>query len=129
MGTLGRIKGWLNQAMMRGEIYLTDFEPALGPEPNKTRPAVIVSNDGNNERAELLGRGLISVVPLTSNVDRVMSFQLFLPAETTGLRLDSRAQVEQIRGLSMDRIGARVGQVPIEYMFALDAKLRMFLVL
>lgn len=115
--------------MWRGDIHLTDFEPARGPEPSKVRPAVIVSSDGNNQRAAMLGRGLITVVPLTTNVDRVLPFQLVLPSEETGLRYESRAQVEQIRSLSMDRIGSKVGAMPLEYMFDLDAKMRLHLLL
>ena len=57
--------------MRRGEIRLVDLDPAQGAEANKRRPAVVVSNDGANATAERLGRGVITVVPVTSNVTRV----------------------------------------------------------
>ena len=62
--------------MRRGEIRLVDFEPARGAESNKLRPAVIVSNDGANSTATRLGRGVITVVPITSSVRRVLPFQV-----------------------------------------------------
>ncbi|PRC55794.1 mRNA interferase MazF9, partial [Mycobacterium sp. ITM-2017-0098] len=54
--------------MRRGEIWQVDLEPARGGEANKTRPAVIVSNDRANATASRLGRGVITVVPVTSNI-------------------------------------------------------------
>lgn len=49
--------------MLRGEIRLTDLEPARGSEAGKRRPAVIVSNDRANAVVERLGRGVVTVVP------------------------------------------------------------------
>src|SRR5436305_1611447 len=81
--------------MRRGDITLVDLEPGRGAEANKLRPAVIVSNDGANATAARLGRGVITVVPVTTNVQRVYSFQVLLPGADTGLRADSKAQAEQ----------------------------------
>lgn len=67
--------------MRRGDIYMVDLEPVRGSEAHKVRPAVIVSNDGANESVERNGRGVVSVVPLTSNTTRVLSFQVFLHAD------------------------------------------------
>ena len=66
--------------MRRGDIHLVDLDPARGSEANKRRPAVIVSNDAANATAGRLGRGVITVVPVTSNIDRVFPFQVLLPA-------------------------------------------------
>ena len=63
--------------MRRGEIRLADLEPVRGAESNKRRPVVIVSNDGANARAESLGRGVVTVVPVTSKVTRVLPFRQF----------------------------------------------------
>ena len=54
--------------MLRGEVRLTDLEPARGSAANKRRPAVIVSNDRANATATRLGRGVVTVVPLTESV-------------------------------------------------------------
>src|SRR5689334_22419095 len=98
--------------MLRGEIRLIDLEPARGSEANKRRPAVIVSNDRANATAERLGRGVVTVVPVTSNVSRIFPFQTLLPADATGLHADSKAQAEQVRSISVERIGPVVGRVP-----------------
>ena len=97
--------------MLRGEIREVDFEPVRGSETNKRRPAVIVSNDGANTTASRLNRGVITVVPVTSNVTRVYPFQMFLPASECGLRLDSKAQAEQVRAVAIERVGRRIGQL------------------
>ena len=83
--------------MLRGEIRLTDLDPARTAEADKRRPAIIVSNDRANATAARLGRGVITVVPITSNISRVFPFQVLLPAEDFGFRGDSKAQAEQVR--------------------------------
>jgi len=113
----------------RGEIYLVNLEPAKSGEANKQRPAVIVSNDGANSSAARSGHGVITVVPVTSNVARVYPFQVLLPAIATGLDLDSKAQAEQVRSISIDRLGASIGEVPHALMEELDEALRLHLAL
>ena len=81
--------------MLRGEVRLVDLDPVRGSEANKRRPAIIVSNDRANLTAARLGRGVVTVVPMTSNVSQVFAFQVFIPAEITGLRADAKAQAEQ----------------------------------
>lgn len=113
--------------MLRGEIRLTDLEPVRGSEANKRRPAVIVSNDRANRSAVQLGRGVVTVVPVTSSVARVFAFQTLLPAEDTGLRSDSKAQAEQVRSVDVERVGPAVGHVPPAGMAELDRALRLHL--
>ncbi len=113
--------------MRRGEVRLVNFEPIRGAEVNKTRPAVIVSNDGANVRSSALGWGVVTVVPVTSNVTRVLRFQVRLPADGTGLTRDSKAQVEQVRAVAVERVGARLGAVPPNLLVDLDDALRLHL--
>jgi mRNA interferase MazF len=115
--------------MRRGEIRLVDLDPARGAEANKQRPAVIVSNDGANSTAGRLGRGVITVVPVTASTERVYPFQVLLPAHETGLAVDSKAQAEQIRSVAVERIGPRIGLLPAELLGALDEALRLHLAL
>jgi len=115
--------------MRRGDICIIDLEPVRGTEANKSRPAVIVSNDGANGTATRLGRGVLTIVPVTSNVDRVYPFQVLLPAESTGLSVDSKAQAEQVRFIDVARVRRRVGSVPGELMHELDDALRLHLAL
>jgi mRNA interferase MazF len=115
--------------MQRGEVRLVDLDPARGAEADKRRPAVIVSNDAANRTAERLGRGVLTVVPVTSNVDRVYPFQVLLAAGTAGLSRDSKAQAEQVRSVAVERIGERLGAVPPQLMALLDQALRLQLAL
>jgi mRNA interferase MazF len=113
--------------MRRGDIHTVDLDPARGSEANKRRPAVIVSNDAANATAARLGRGVVTVVPVTSNVERVYPFQVLLPAAETGLDHDSKAQAEQIRSIAVERVGDRLGVVPNSIMLDLDEALRLHL--
>jgi mRNA interferase MazF len=109
----------------RGEILLADLDPARESEASKRRPVVVVSNDGANEAAARMRRGVITVVPVTSNVARVYPFQVLLPADASGLRSDSKAQAEQIRAISYERLGVRLGVVPVDLMARLDDAIRL----
>ena len=113
--------------MRRGDIVVVSLDPVLGSEASKTRPAVVVSNDAANATAVRLGRGVIAVVPVTSNSSRIYPFQTLLPARQTGLARDSKAQAEQIRSVAVQRIGERVGRLPAALMSELDQALRVHL--
>jgi mRNA interferase MazF len=111
----------------RGLIYSVDLDPARGSEANKRRPAVVVSNDAANATAWRMGRGVITVVPVTSNVERVYPFQVLLPASETRLGRDSKAQAEQVRSIAVERVGERLGVVPSSIMLDIDEALRLHL--
>lgn len=106
---------------------MVGLDPVVGSEAAKRRPAVIVSNDRLNGTAARLGRGVVTVVPVTSNVTRVYPFQILLPAEETGLSVDSKAQAEQVRSVDVTRIGRLAGVVPASLMAQLDDALRLHL--
>lgn len=113
--------------MLRGDIHLIDLEPAHGSEANQQRPAVIVSNDRANATAQRLGRGVVTVVPVTSNVTRILPFQTFLPAVRTGLPRNSKARAEQIRAVSFERVGSALGHLPADLLSELDDAVRIHL--
>jgi mRNA interferase MazF len=113
--------------MRRGEIHWVDFDPARGAESNKLRPAVIVSNDGANSVASRLGRGVVTVVPLTTNVATIFPFQVAIGSSGTGLKRDSKAQAEQVRAVAVERVGALVGVLSNDEIAALDEALRLHL--
>lgn len=115
--------------MRRGEIRSVDLDPARGAEANKSRPAVIVSDDAANMTAGRLGRGVITIIPVTSNIERVYPFQVLLPAAVTGLERDSKAQAEQVRSVAVERVGTRLGAVPAAIMLRIDEALRLHLAL
>jgi mRNA interferase MazF len=113
--------------MRRGEIWQVDLDPVRGSEANKKRPAVIVSNDRANAAAARLGRGVVTVVPVTSNVDKVYPFQVRLAATASGLTLDSKAQAEQVRSIATQRLVHRIGRISPRELIDLDNALRLHL--
>lgn len=115
--------------MRRGDIVWVDLDPSRIAEANKRRPAVVVSNDGANRVAEQLGRGVITVVPVTTNTARVYPFQVLLPSDRCGLPQTSKAQAEQIRAVSIDRVGTVAGRVPPDLVEDLDRAIRLHLAL
>ncbi|PPI99341.1 type II toxin-antitoxin system PemK/MazF family toxin [Nocardia nova] len=112
--------------MRRGDVVLVDLDPVRGNEVAKTRPVVVVSNDGANRRAVQLGRGVVTVVPVTSNTDRIFPFQVLLE-DVPGLRVASKAQAEQVRSVSVERIGRVLGTLPPALVKDLDRALRLHL--
>lgn len=113
--------------MRRGEVRLVDLDPVRGSEANKRRPGVVVSNDHANAVAERLRRGVVTMVPLTSSTARIFSFQVLVPADQGGLRVDSKAQAEQVRSVAVERLGQPLGQLPASTMIAIDDALRLHL--
>lgn len=113
--------------MLRGDIRLVDFGQSLPGESANQRPAVIVSNDGANSTAARLGRGVVTVVPMMSNVSRIYPFQVLIPAHQSGLAHDSKAQAEQVRSVSVERVTRALGTVPAPLMLRVDDALRLHL--
>ena len=113
--------------MRRADIRYVNLDPVRGSEASKRRPGVVVSNDAANATAVRLRRGVVTVVPVTSSVDRVYPFQVLLPAADTGLPHDSKAQAEQVRSVAVERVGERCGRLPPDLTAALDAALRLHL--
>jgi mRNA interferase MazF len=113
--------------MRRGDVVWVDLDPVRENEANKRRPAVVVSNDGANRTAEALGRGVVTVVPITSATERVHPFQVLLPANTCGLPRRSKARAEQVRSIAVQRVGKTVGHLSAARVAELDDALRLHL--
>jgi mRNA interferase MazF len=109
--------------MRRGEIYHADLTPTVGSEINKRRPVLIVSNDANNRVAST-----ITVLPITSNVSRVYPFELLLTPRESGLPKPSKAQAQQIRTISKERVrGSAVGRLNVALMRKAEDAMRLHL--
>ncbi len=106
---------------------MVDLSHPVGVEAAFRRPAVVVSNNAANESASSLGRGVVTVVPVATNVSRIYSFQVGLAAEVGGLRRESKVQAEQVRAVAIERLRERVGRVPSRSMNEVDAALRLHL--
>jgi mRNA interferase MazF len=115
--------------MRRGDIVWVNLDLVQGSEDDRRRPAVVVSNDGANLTAEQLGRGVVTIVPVTTNTTHVYPFQVLLPARRCRLPRASKAQAEQIRSVAIERIGDTVGRVPADLLDDLDAAIRLHLAL
>ena len=115
--------------MRRGDVFLVNFDPSMGAEPRKTRPAVLVSNDAANATANRNRRGVITVVPITSNTTRVYPFQVLLSSGEAGIDRESKAQAEQLRSIDVARLGRRLGAVHPATLRQLDDALKLHLAL
>ncbi len=109
-------------SVRRGVIVLVDFDPARRAEAAKVRPAIVVTNDAANAHGTS-----VMVVPLTSDTATVYPFQVLVPADSSGLDRDAKAQVELVRSVSRTRLGPTVGALPDDLLAQLDARLRLHL--
>jgi mRNA interferase MazF len=113
--------------MRRGDVFMVELDPAVGSEAAKVRPAVLVSNNAANRSAERSGRGVVTVVPVTSNTARIHPFQTFISAGDGGLTVDSKAQAEQVRAVDVQRLGRHLGNLKEDTVRSIDEALRTHL--
>jgi len=102
--------------MKRGEVWWVEFDPSIGSEIRKTRPAIIVSNDSANRH---LGR--IMAMPLSSNVDRIYPGETVV---TVGGR-QSKAMADQIMAADKSRCKSRLAVLTREEMIAVEDAIKV----
>jgi mRNA interferase MazF len=113
----------------RGSIVLASLDPVMGSEQGKIRPVIVVSEDAATIRAMSHPRGMITVVPITSNASLVYEFQTLIPRGEGGLTVGGKAQAEQIRAISVTRVVRELGVLTTERLAAVDEALRVHLAL
>ena len=106
--------------MKRGEIWWVEFDPSVGSEIRKKRPAVIVSNDAANRH---LAR--VVVVPLTSNTGRLYPSEAVV---TVGGQ-SNKAMADQIMAADKSRLTSQLGELSKADMLAVEDAIKLHLAL
>jgi mRNA interferase MazF len=93
--------------IQRGDVFLVNLDPVIGSEIGKTRPAVVLQNNLANRSSPT-----VTMIPVSSSLNRVFPFQVRIPAGEGGLERESKALCEQIRTLSQTRLLQKLGELP-----------------
>ncbi len=111
----------MNQPL-RGEIWLVTLDPTIGREQAGTRPALVISDDlFNQSHAEL-----VVVLPITSKNKGIRSHVEIVPPEG-GLNVTSYVKCEDVRSISIQRLGRKLGKVATKTMNEVENRLRFIL--
>ncbi|MBI2252335.1 MAG: type II toxin-antitoxin system PemK/MazF family toxin [Armatimonadetes bacterium] len=103
---------------------MTEFDPSMGTEIRKTRPALIVSNDIANSKGSK-----VTVVPLTGNIKRIPIVVIVEPDKNNCLDRQSLVRIPDICTFDKVRLKNKIGTFKTEYMKEVDMKLKIHLAL
>jgi mRNA interferase MazF len=107
----------------RGEIYLVNFDPTVGAEIQKTRPALVIQNDIANEHS-----AITIVAAISSKFDEnLYPTEVLISASSSGLLKDSVVLLNQVRSIDRQRLIRRLGKASDETMNAIDRAIQISL--
>lgn len=107
----------------RGEIYLVNFDPTLGREIQKTRPAVVIQNNISNQY-----NPIIIVAAISSQFsDPPFPREVIVETAETGLPKRSAVIVNQIRSVDRMRLGKKIGRLSSASMQRVNESLKISL--
>jgi len=106
-----------------GDIYEVNLAPVVGAETGKRRPALVISNDINNEFSQT-----VTVLPITSQpAKKLYPFEVLVPKGVAGLTADSRIKANQVRTMDKLRLVSFRGSLPSEYLPQVEKALKTHL--
>jgi mRNA interferase MazF len=106
----------------RGEVWVVSLEPAAGHEIGKTRPALVISNNRNNEFSST-----VTVIPITSSIEKIYPFEVMILRTESGLSSDSKIKCNQIRTVDKLRLLKPVGALPRDKIVEVEKALMIHL--
>jgi len=106
----------------RGEIWLVNLNPTIGFEIKKTRPALVISNDINNEYA-----GTVTVLPISDKGDKVYPFEVAISTGDMALTKSSKIKCQQIRTVDKSRLAKFLGAIHKDLFPQIEEALRIHL--
>jgi mRNA interferase MazF len=106
---------------IRGEIYLVNFDPTIGSEISKTRPALIVQNNIANKSSPI-----IIIAAITSKFDdRLYPTEVLIEPPEGGLKTASVILLNQIRSIDRQRFVRRIGAISLEKLSEVDRAIQI----
>ena len=102
--------------MRRGEVWWVNFNPSIGGEIEKKRPAVIVSNDASNNS---LNR--VQVIPLSSKTEKIYPSEVLVVFEGK----ENKAMADQLTTVSKTRLSTRAAVLSPTDMHKIEASIKL----
>ncbi len=108
--------------MNRGDVYLVDFEPSVGAEIRKKRPAVIISCNEANKHLRT-----VMVIPFSSKTGKVYPFEVLVRKEQSGLNVDSKLKIPQMCSVDKSRLTKHIGTLDDDLLSETERAIKLHL--
>jgi len=108
--------------MNRGDVYLVDFEPSIGAEIRKKRPAMIISCNEANKHLRT-----IMVIPFSSKTEKVYPFEVLVKKEQSGLNVASKLKIPQMRSVDKSRLTKYIGTLNDDLLPEIEKAIKLHL--